>query len=775
MFFGSKLASSKRILCLILAGAALTPALSAQAVASKTWSSAVNSNGDNSHYAPLTQITKANVSKLKVAWTYPSYDNGGYAFQPLVVGNRLYTLARNNSLVALDAGTGKEIWVHEKLSGISTRGMTYWQSKDGKDKRLIFAMHQQLQEIDADTGKSILTFGTQGFVDLRVGLDRPMNQIFRIQPLSPPNVAGDLVLLGSSPGENYMAPPGDVRAYDVRTGKLAWQFHTIPHPGEPGYETWQKGAYKFVGGGNVWGEITVDERHGMVFLPTSSSKYELYGGDRVGDNLFTDCLVALDSKTGKMLWYFQMIHHDIWDWDNVSAPQLLTVKHNGKMIDAVAEAGKTGFLYVFDRMTGKPLWPMEERPVPQTDFPGEKTAATQPFPTVVPPFAKLTYTVDDVNPYLPEAEREMLKKRVAEAKNGPIFTPPGWGDTIQMPSNQGASNWGTTAAIPQKGLMFVAALDAPAILHMTKEAPYAPVAVATDSGRGSSGLELYSQNCSVCHGVSRAGEIGPSLVDIDKRLSVSAIKSIIENGQGQMPSFAALGAEKIDSIAQYVHSPNLEVTSALRVGTPGDDVPSATVPPPANVVGSGGAPEGQKAPGAKLIGAGPYGAMAGLPYPQEAQQFDRYYTNWNVMRGINRPPWSQLYAYDLNTGTIKWKIPLGEERDLVAQGITGTGTRLTQRGVMTTATGLVFVACTDGKVRAFDDENGKELWSAELPGGSRGVSAIYEVDGREYLAVNATNRIPVGAISPLGASATGDSKFQPSYVVFALPTKAEMK
>jgi glucose dehydrogenase len=746
----------------------------------KSWSEAVNANGDNSHYAPLQQITKANVKNLKVAWTYPTHDAGGYTFQPLIVGDRAYVLARNSSLVALDATTGKEIWVHEKLTGIAPRGMAYWQSPDGKDRRLIFAIHQQLQEIDAETGKSILTFGTQGFIDLRVGLNRPLGDIFRIQSGSPAQVYANLVIVGSSTGENYMAPPGDIRAYDVITGKLAWQFHSIPRPGDPGYDTWPKNAYMYIGGNNVWGEISVDEKRGIVYLPTSSAKYELYGADRPGNNLFSDCLVALDARNGKLMWYFQMVHHDIWDWDNTSAPQLITVEHKGKLIDAVAEAGKTGFLYVFDRVTGKPIWPIEERPVPQSSFEDEHTSPTQPFPTVVPPFSRQSFTVKDIDPYiLTDEERAALKARVAAAHNGPLFTPPGMGDTIEMPGNRGGSNWGTTSSNPHKGYVYVAGYDAPAILHMTDEAPGAPVAVAASSGAGNTGLELYSQNCAMCHGAMRTGEIGPSLIDIKDRLSLDAIRAIIRNGQGQMPSFSGMSQEKADAIAEYIYDPNLKMApggfhmpkSNSEVNGPDDEN---------DVVGSGGAPAGLLAPGAKLNGAGPYGSMAGLPYPAGVPAPKRYYTNWNVMPTIIDPPWTSLVAYDLNKGTIKWKVPLGDDPQLSPKGILNTGIRQEQRGILVTATGLVFVGTSDGKLRAFDDDTGKQIWSAELPRGNRAVPAIYEVNGREYLIVSATTRVGTGvgsgaggASMPLPPLSPNDPK--PAYVVFALPQKADAK
>jgi quinoprotein glucose dehydrogenase len=342
---------------------------------------------DSSHFVDLKQINRANVKNLDVAWVYPTGDNHAYLFNPVVIDGVMYVLARNSSLVALDAASGKEIWIHENLPGLSTRGIAYWESPDRKDRRLIFAINDYLQQIDARTGKSILTFGKNGLLDLREGLGRDPKKINRIQTDTPGRVFENLIIMGSTPGEAYLSPPGDVRAYNVITGKLEWTFHTIPRPGEFGYDTWPKYAWKYSGGVNVWGEITVDEKRGIAYLPTGSPTYDYYGADRIGQNLFGNCLVALDARTGKRLWHYQLVHHDLWDYDTTAAPQLLTVTHNGKRVDVVAQSSKQGFLYVFDRVTGKPLWPIEERPVPRSHMPGEQAWPTQPFPTAPPPFA----------------------------------------------------------------------------------------------------------------------------------------------------------------------------------------------------------------------------------------------------------------------------------------------------------------------------------------------------------------------------------------------------
>ncbi|MBV8096037.1 MAG: PQQ-binding-like beta-propeller repeat protein, partial [Acetobacteraceae bacterium] len=339
---------------------------------------------DSSHYSPLSQINVSNVNKIDAVWTYPAGDAPS-TFCPLVVDNIAYVAAKGGALVALDAATGKELWVHPFAGGggirggiSGQRGANYWESQDRTDRRILVTSAGYLWAIDAVTGKAVDSFADHGKLDLKIGIDRaPIPLVSR----TPGRVFENVIILGSFPGEGYLAPPGDIRGFDVRTGKLLWVFHTIPHEGEPGYDTWPKDAYRYMGGVDVWGEITLDEKRGIAYFPVSSAKYELYGGDRPGNNLYADCLLALDARTGKHLWHFQTVHHDIWDYDPAAAPQLATVKHNGETVDVVALASKNGFLYVFDRVTGKPLWPIEERPVPKSEVPGEWTSPTQPFPT----------------------------------------------------------------------------------------------------------------------------------------------------------------------------------------------------------------------------------------------------------------------------------------------------------------------------------------------------------------------------------------------------------
>jgi quinoprotein glucose dehydrogenase len=435
-----------------------------------TWSS-YGGSPDSAQYSALKQINQANVAHLEVAWTYPIEDANHYAFGPLVVDGVMYVLAHDKAIVALDAGTGKELWRHEAQPGtkiITNRGINYWESKDRSDRRLLFAANHQLHAIDARTGKTIDSFGTHGLVDLKQGLGRDPHSISLVQSMTPGRVFEDLLILGSATNQGWGSAPGDIRAFDVRTGAVRWVFHTIPHQGEFGYDTWPKDAWKSVGGANAWSEMTLDPKTGIVFVPTASPKYNFYGADRPGANLFGDCLLALDARTGKRLWHFQMVHHDIWDYDDATAPKLLTVEHNGKPVDIVAQVSKQGFIWVFRRANGEPLWPIQERPVPKSDMPNEHAWPTQPFPVNPPPFARQKFTAADLSSLITDpVERARIKDQIQSARNEGLFTPPSTGGTVQMPGNNGGANWGGAAVDPTNGTLYVMSKDLPCILKLT--------------------------------------------------------------------------------------------------------------------------------------------------------------------------------------------------------------------------------------------------------------------------------------------------------------------
>jgi quinoprotein glucose dehydrogenase len=748
--------------------AALTCSFAAAQQDHKSWKD-YGGGPDTSRFTALDEIKKSNVKQLQVAWTY---FNGSSGMNPIIVDNVMYVYGRNNSLIALDAATGKEIWIHTGLSSIATLGINYWESKDRKDRRLIFQINHFIEEIDARTGKSILSFGKNGLVDMREGLDRVPNEVARIKSDAPGRVFENLIIEGSSTGEAFLSPPGHIRAYDVITGKVAWTFHTVPYPGEYGYDTWPKEAWKYIGGVNDWGELSLDEKRGIVYVVLGSPTYDMYGADRIGNGLFGDSLVALDARTGKRLWHFQEVHHDLWDSDPCSAPQLITVRHNGQTVDAVAQAGKTGFLYVFNRVTGEPLWPIEERPVPKSDVPGEMAWPTQPFPTVPPPFARQKMTVADINPFfLTPEERANWKDRIASARNEGIYTPPAYKkETVQIPGARGGNNRGASASDPAKGLVFVTTSDYPSFTNIQGPA----LAVNPNAGgrRGAAVIPPeYQQNCQTCHGADLAGggDI-PGLAGIASRINLADFSLVVRSGKGQMPAFPALNASDVNTLYTFLSG------GGGRAGRAGANGPPMAGP----VVADGGAPGGllpglNEAQVRALYGGN--NRFVGPPYPPGVEApSQRLYSDYGLVLGVIAPPWSEIVAYDLNKGTIRWRKPLGEDEEAVKAGGKNTGMLAggERVGMVVTGTGLVFVTSKDGKMRAFDADTGDEVWTYKMPAGLIGLPSMYEVQGRQYLVVG-SGPAPAfgmrrGGAGGFGANAGGDQTNM-GYVVFALPKK----
>ncbi len=546
--------------------------LAQQAVQDRPWIGYAGTVESSRHF-PNSQINKANVTRLEVAWTYPFSDT---VSTPVVARGMIFGRGRNGALVAIDAKTGTEIWVREKMDGMTSRGVNYWESADGADRRLLFAMNDYLQAIDARTGKLITTFGDAGAVDLREGLGRDAKTIARIQSNTPGQVFENLLLLGSAPGEGYMSAPGHVRAFDVITGAQVWRFNTIPQPGEFGYDTWPPEAYKYIGAVNTWGELSVDPVRAIAYFPTGSPTYDYYGADRPGANLFGTSLLALDARTGKRIWHFQLVHHDLWDFDTSAAPQLTTIQHDGKARDVVALAGKSGFMYVFDRVSGEPIWPIEERPVPVSGMPGEKSWPTQPFPTVVPPFSRLTFSEDDINPFnnITPQERAAFRDRVRGTKNLGMFTPIDFIDTLHIPGSNGGAVFGGTASEPGTGMVYVIGQDNPGILRLLR--PGEPR--NRFGGAATPGGVVYERDCQVCHGPNRSGtENAPSLVDLTERLDEAAIRATVIGGKGRMPAFPHLTDTEMAALLTYLSTPSLG--PRRRAAFPAPVYPPGPVPP----------------------------------------------------------------------------------------------------------------------------------------------------------------------------------------------------
>ena len=647
---------------------------------------------DNIHYSKLDQINRENVQGLQVAWTFDSGDQHPQSemeCNPIIVNGVLYATTPKGDVVALDAASGALRWRFDanqdlkNVGKVRTRGVTYWSNGAGGNDRRIFAgVRQYLVALDADTGKLVTSFGNRGRIDLREGLGRePLNWVTLT---SPAVVYKDLVIVGGAMAEALPASPGDIRAFDARSGKLQWSFHTIPHPGEFGYETWPKDAWTYSGSANNWAGMSLDAKRGMVFVPTGSAASDFYGANRVGDDLFADSLIALDAATGKRIWHFQMVHHDIWDRDPPAAPALVTVKRDGKDVDAVAQTTKQGWVYLFDRETGKPLFPIESRSYPPSELEDEVTASQQPLPTLPAPYARQKLTADMITTRTPEAHKEALERFMKLRSDGQ-FIPGSTQGTIIFPGYDGGAEWGGAAYDPTSGLLYVNANEMAWILRLVPQKPRAAEA---------DGRDIFLRNCSGCHRADMKGAPPefPSLVGVSDRYDADVVHDLIAQGQGRMPGFANLGHDPLEAVFEYVY-----YHKDMKVRDNG-------------------------------------------PSPLDVKYISDGYNKFLDVDGYPaiQPPWGTLTAIDLNSGKTAWKIPLGEYPELAAKGMTNTGSE-NYGGAVVTAGGLLFIGATnyDKVFRALDKSTGKVLWQTTLPAAGNATPATYEVNGRQYIVIAA--------------------------------------
>jgi quinoprotein glucose dehydrogenase len=680
-------------------------------------------------YSSLTQIDTSNVNQLQVAWIYNTgdADNQGSQIQcnPIVVEGVLYGVSPQMKLFAIDALTGKEKWIfdaNEKTGHdmnpasfhimINSRGVAYW--TDGKnDKRIFFTAGSNTFAVDAVTGKPIPTFGHDGSIDLHDDLGRDVKNLFVVNT-SPGIIYKNLIILGTRVDEAPPSAPGHIRAYDVVTGKLQWTFHTIPQPGELGYETWDdKDAWKHIGAANVWSGFSLDEERGILFAPTGSAAYDFYGGKRKGANLFANCLLALDAATGKRIWHFQFMHHDLWDKDLPTPPALITLTRDGKKVDAVAQTTKNGMVYVFERETGKPLFDIDEVPVDTvSDLMGEKVWPTQPIPRKPLPFARQTLQESDINPYVSDSAKTLLKASLKSFRYGNMFLPPGTIPMLVFPGYDGGGEWGGPAVDPETGVLYVNANEMAWIMKMNENKPEQP----KKESWLQAGARLYKQNCSTCHGTDRKGTgNNPSLINVREKYKHEEFIGLVSNGRRMMPAFKQLGEEEREAIASFILDRKGEQKRAFTTVTKIDSVNF-------------------------------------MPYKMNG------YTKFLTPDGYPAisPPWGTLNAIDLNTGELVWKTTLGEYEELKARGIPPTGTE-NYGGPVVTAGGLVFIgASRDGRFRAFHKHTGKIVWEYTLPAPAFATPAVYELNGKQYIVI------------ACGGGKLG-TKSGDAYVAFALP------
>lgn len=646
-------------------------------------------NKQRSLYSPLQQIDRSNVARLEVAWTYDTGDQGEYQCNNLVIAGVLYTATPSRVVVALEAATGRELWkwnpTSERTAGARRqRGLVYWKSESGGEERLFTAVGNHLFALDPKNGQVIRSFGEKGSLPLGGGLDT--EDVPKVGLNTPGVIYKDTLIIGGIGG------PGAVRGFDVRTGARRWIFHLIPRPGEVGHDTWPAEAYKTATGAMPWSGQSLDEKRGIVYVATKTAEPDFYGGARHGKNLFANSLVALDATTGKRIWHYQIVHHDLLDKDLPCAPVLLTVTHGGKKIDAVAQGTKHGQLFVFNRVTGEPLWPIEERPVPASDLRGEQAWPTQPFPTKPAPLMRQRYTEADISTISPTA-RALTTDRIKLSPNFGPFPAPSLKETIMFPGFDGGMEWGGGAADPE-GIYYANVNEIPWIVQMVETR-------RTDGTPLAYGEREYLIHCAACHGIDRAGNPPagfPSLIGIEQRRPAAEVAQITRTGFGRMPAFDRIPEVQRNALLAYV---------------------LGQAPP------TSGRPDEPAAAAAAAKNSPPY-AFGG-------------FRRWADQEGYPaiKPPWGTLNAVDLNTGELKWKVTLGEYRELTARGVPPTGTE-NYGGPVVTAGGLIFIAATmDETIRAFDKTTGAVLWQAGLPFSANATPSTYMVGGRQFIVISA--------------------------------------
>jgi quinoprotein glucose dehydrogenase len=649
-------------------------------------------------YSILDQINVENAHELKLAWAYHTNDidtsrNTQIQCNPLIIDGILYGTSPILSCFALDASTGKEIWTFipptdERFNysmGVN-RGLTFWEG-DG-EKRLFYIAGNFLYCLDPGTGKPFLAFGDQGRVNIKIGLGPDALKHY-VTGTTPGAIYKDRIIVGCSLSEDRIAAPGHIRAYNVRTGEQEWIFHTIPKPDEYGYWTWPEDAHERIGGANNWSGMSVDEESGIVYVPTGSASFDFYGGNRHGANLFANCILALNAETGERIWHFQTVHHDLWDRDLPAPPNLITVRRGERDILALAQITKSGYIFLFNRITGEPLFPIKEIPVPSTDLRGETTWPTQPVPLKPAPFARQKITEQDFTDFDPDI-RQQAVETFNKINHDHLFTPPSTEGTLIFPGFDGGGEWGGAAVDPESNIMYVNSNEMPWIHTMVDLVP------EFDGKLASAGKLLYDQHCAICHKPDMKGDgiTYPSIIERRKKYTRQGLKDYISVGRGVMPAFDFLTDSQKEELVTFVLNPEARTMDIANLAAISEELQE-------------------------------------IPYSHTG------YNRWVDNNGnpVIKPPWGNLTAIDLNSGEHVWRVPLGELDYLTLKGLPPTGTE-NYGGPVVTRGGLIFIGATkDEKFRVFNKYTGEVLWETKLPYGGYATPAVYSVDGKQYVVI----------------------------------------
>jgi len=665
-------------------------------------------------YTELDQITSKNIHSLELAWKYETRNLVGPGMQsnPIVVDGLMYFPDPEMNVVALNAATGEEVWLFDPteyhddddiVNGQLLKGLVYWEDESGNNQRIFHFTRDLIWAIDPKTGDVIESFGKNGLIDSKEDHVWDYEELIgQIEYTTPGITYKNFLIVGSKVGEGNIVAPGNIRAFDTLTGDYKWTFHTVPLEGQYGYDTWEWEEDMIYGGANPWGGFSLDEERGWVFAATGSAAGEFfYGGSRKGTNLFANSILALDATTGERVWHYQVLCHDIWDYDLPPAPVLAEITYeDGDTRDVVVQTGKHPTMTILDRDTGEPIFPVVEKPVPTNAAPGEVPCPTQKWPLKPEPLVRTSMYTSDISQITPESY-DYIKNEMKNFRSGPVYTPPSVEGTVTVPGIHGATEWGGGAYDPETNMFYINVNNIPFVLTLVPIPPdgfeeMTPVRT---------GRLTYNSYCASCHGANREGTHGiPALSNL--QLNSEEINTVITNGRENMPAFTGISGDELNNLITYLESEVREIDMEELARNEDGSEPTWS------------------------------GGSGNLTWSTTTPQYVnslRHFTDQFGLPAI-QPPWGELIAVDINKGEIQWKVPLGRYEILDSLGIDKETGAENFGGPVVTAGGVIFIAATeDATFRAFDKQNGDLLWEFKMEASGHSTPSIYEINGKQYV------------------------------------------